>query len=47
MSDTEESAEAPFAIEKAKTGRAACKKCKQKCNVGELRMAKLVANPWG
>lgn len=47
MSDTEESPDAPFAIEKAKTGRAACKKCKQKCAVGEVRIAKLMPNPWG
>lgn len=36
--------EKPFAIEKAKSGRAACKKCKQKLENGQLRIAKLVAN---
>lgn len=40
MSDSEK----PFAIENAKTGRAACKKCKEKCETGQLRIAKLVAN---
>lgn len=45
MSDTEE--EKPFAIEIAKQGRAGCKKCKQKCPQGKLRIAKLVANPFG
>lgn len=46
MSDTEEEI-APFAVEKAKTGRSACKKCKQKLAAGELRMSKVVDNPWG
>lgn len=46
MSD-EEPVEKPFVIETAKQGRAVCKKCKQKCLQGELRIAKLVANPFG
>lgn len=46
MSD-EEGNEKPFAVEVAKQGRAVCKKCKEKCLVGELRLAKLVHNPFG
>lgn len=37
----------PFYIEIAKQGRAACKKCKEKCVVNELKIAKLVPNPFG
>lgn len=44
--ETEED-EKPFCIERAKQGRATCKKCKQKCNAQELRIAKLVTNPFG
>ncbi|CAG9769457.1 unnamed protein product [Ceutorhynchus assimilis] len=44
MSDTEE--ERVFEIDVAKNGRAGCKKCKQKCLQGELRIAKIVANPF-
>lgn len=47
MSDTEDIEAVPFAVEKAKTGRSACKKCKQKLAAGELRMSKVVDNPWG
>jgi DNA ligase-3 len=47
MSDHDEIEEKPFLIEVAKQGRAVCKKCKQKCAQGELRIAKLVANPFG
>lgn len=50
MSDTEATTttiEKAFIIEKAKSGRAACKKCKEKCAVGELRMGKVMANPFG
>lgn len=48
MSDTEENVdEKPFVIERAKQGRAVCKKCKQKCLQGEWRLAKLVSNPFG
>ncbi|KAG5892484.1 hypothetical protein JTB14_015394 [Gonioctena quinquepunctata] len=48
MSDEEDNIEEkPFAAEIAKQGRAVCKKCKQKCLQGELRLAKLVHNPFG
>ncbi|XP_023023992.2 DNA ligase 3 [Leptinotarsa decemlineata] len=48
MSDEEENVEdKPFAAEIAKQGRAVCKICKQKCLQGELRIAKLVHNPFG
>lgn len=49
MSDNEneqETEENPFFVEIAKQGRAACKKCKEKCPAGELRIAKLVYNPF-
>lgn len=41
---TEEKA---FCVDRAKQGRAACKKCKEKCVVGELRIAKVVPSPFG
>ncbi|KAL1509486.1 hypothetical protein ABEB36_004211 [Hypothenemus hampei] len=44
MSDTEE--ERIFEVEIAKNGRAGCKKCKQKCLQGEMRIAKIVTNPF-
>lgn len=50
MSDNENSGETeekPFWVEIAKQGRAGCKKCKDKCQSGELRIAKLVYNPFG
>lgn len=48
MSDNEEAAaEKPFCVDRAKQGRAACKKCKQKCATGELRIAKVVPSPFG
>lgn len=47
MSDNEEENEKPFCIERAKQGRAKCKKCKQNCLSGELRIAKLATNPFG
>lgn len=49
MSDNENDEENGklFCIERAKQGRAACKKCKEKCLSGELRLAKLVYNPFG
>lgn len=47
MSDNEESETKPFFVEMAKTGRANCKKCKQKCDIGVLRMAKVVPSPFG
>lgn len=45
MSDTEE--ERIFEVEVAKNGRAGCKKCKLKCLPAELRIAKIVPNPFG
>lgn len=36
-----------FLIEIAKQGRALCKKCRQKCSQGDLRIAKMVPNPEG
>lgn len=45
MSDSE--SDKPFHIEKAKTGRAACKKCKNKFETNEIRIAKLGPNPFG
>lgn len=39
--------EKQFCIERAKTGRAACKKCKEKCETKELRIAKLAPSPFG
>lgn len=38
---------APFFVDRAKQGRAACKGCKANCPTGELRIAKLVASPYG
>lgn len=46
MSDNEQD-ERIFEIELAKNGRAGCKKCKQKCLQGVLRLAKIAANPFG
>lgn len=43
MSETEEK---PFAAERAKTGRAKCKNCKLVIEKDEVRIAKLVANPF-
>jgi hypothetical protein len=34
MSDNEQEDVKPFAIERAKQGRAKCQKCKQTCEVG-------------
>lgn len=36
-----------FYVERAPQGKAGCKKCKAKCNKGEIRIAKLVANMFG
>lgn len=36
-----------FSVDRAKSGRAACKKCKEKLPVGELRVAKVVPNHFG
>ncbi|KAK9887990.1 hypothetical protein WA026_000280 [Henosepilachna vigintioctopunctata] len=47
MSDIEEeSEEKDFVVEIAKQGRATCKKCKAKCLQNELRLAKLMPNPF-
>lgn len=47
MEEEETNNEKPFCIDRAKQGRASCKKCKQKCPLNELRIAKLVTNPFG
>jgi DNA ligase 3 len=39
--------EKPFAADRAKTGRAGCKKCKQKIESGALRIARVQPNPFG
>ncbi|GBP14778.1 DNA ligase 3 [Eumeta japonica] len=44
---SEETQYQPFFVDRAKTGRAACKGCKDKCAAGELRIAKLVPSPYG
>ncbi|KAK2581839.1 hypothetical protein KPH14_002305 [Odynerus spinipes] len=44
MADEEE--EKPFAIERAKSGRAKCKKCKCPLEKDAVRIAKLVSNPF-
>lgn len=36
-----------FYVERAKTGRAKCKKCKNSIESGDLRLAKSVMNPFG
>ena len=46
MSDEEKEAEKPFAVERAKSGRAKCKKCKCPIEKDTVRIAKLVANPF-
>lgn len=46
MGDGDEVSEKPYFVERAKQGRAACKKCKQKCEAAELRIAKLVPSPY-
>ena len=46
MSDEVED-EKPFAIERAKTGRAKCKKCKCPIDKDQIRIAKFMANPFG
>ncbi|XP_063237948.1 DNA ligase 3 isoform X2 [Bacillus rossius redtenbacheri] len=43
----EEGDQKKFFAERAKTGRAACKKCKQKLETGKLRLAKAGYNPFG
>ncbi|XP_026318532.1 DNA ligase 3 [Hyposmocoma kahamanoa] len=37
----------PFFVDRAKQSRACCKGCKQNCLSGDLRLAKLVASPYG
>lgn len=46
MSDAEVE-EKPFAIERAKTGKAKCKKCKCPIDQNIVRIAKLMSNPFG
>lgn len=47
--DPEQLEEQPkmFAADRAKMGRAGCKKCKQKIETGSLRIAKVTPNPFG
>ncbi|XP_076290360.1 DNA ligase 3 [Lasioglossum baleicum] len=47
MSDEEKEEEKPFAVERAKTGRAKCKKCKCPIEKDTVRIAKLMSNPFG
>lgn len=42
-----ETEEKLFCAERAKTGRAKCKRCKNTIDTGALRIAKLVMNPFG
>ncbi|RZF40363.1 hypothetical protein LSTR_LSTR008793 [Laodelphax striatellus] len=37
----------PFYVDRAKTGRSSCQKCKQKIEATSLRLAKCVFNPFG
>ncbi|XP_053981861.1 DNA ligase 3 [Hylaeus volcanicus] len=46
MSDEEGEQEKPFAVERAVTGRAKCKKCKCIIDKNSVRIAKLMANPF-
>lgn len=45
--ETNEGDEKPFCTDRAKTGRAACKKCKQKIESCTLRIGKIAPNPYG
>ncbi|XP_026669281.1 DNA ligase 3 isoform X2 [Ceratina calcarata] len=47
MSDEEKEEEKPFAVDRAKTGRAKCKKCKCPIEKDAIRIAKLMSNPFG
>lgn len=48
MSDEEiEEEQKPFAVERAKTGRAKCKKCKCPIDKDCVRLAKVMRNPFG
>lgn len=42
-----EDGEKLFAVDRAKTGRAGCKKCKQKIESGALRIARVQPSPFG
>lgn len=44
--ETNEGEEKQFCADRAKTGRAGCKKCKQKIESGSLRIAKIAPNPF-
>lgn len=46
MSDNETS-DKPFLVERAKSGRAKCKKCKEPIDKDTIRIAKLMTNPFG
>ncbi len=43
----EEPDEKSFCVERAKQGRAKCKKCKNIVDTGSIRIARLVTNPFG
>ncbi|XP_033210020.1 DNA ligase 3 isoform X2 [Belonocnema kinseyi] len=45
--DEQEKEEKPFAVERAKTGRAKCKKCKCPIDKDNVRIAKIMRNPFG
>lgn len=45
--ETNEGEEKPFCADRAKSGRAGCKKCKQKIESGSLRIGKVSPNPFG
>lgn len=45
--DNEQQEQKRFAADRAKIGRAGCKKCKQKIETGTLRIAKVAPNPFG
>jgi hypothetical protein len=47
MSNEDQEEEKPFVIERAKTARAKCKKCKYPIDKDELRIAKFMPNPFG
>ncbi|CAG0920072.1 unnamed protein product [Notodromas monacha] len=46
MSDAEGESQKPFCVEYANSGRAGCKKCKQKIDKGAMRIGKLAPNPF-
>nr|XP_022903806.1 DNA ligase 3 isoform X1 [Onthophagus taurus] len=47
MSESEENQEKQFCVDVAKQSRATCKKCKEKCLTGQVRIAKLAPSPFG